>query len=384
MKRVLMLSSVASSIDQFNMQNIRLLQNLGYVVDVACNFKKGNTTSDDRVAEFKGELKALRVRYYHVDFARNPLDIWQNLATYKQLNKIFQQNKYEFIHCQTPIGGIMGRMLGHKYRTKVIYAAHGLHFFKGAPLINWLFYYPVEWMFSWWTDVLIATNKEDYRRAKRNLHARRVAYVPGVGINVDKIKKITVDRKEKRRELGVPEDAFVLLSVGELNKNKNHQIIIRSLATIGDKEIYYLIAGKGVLEKELEKLAAMLGVEKRVHLLGYRTDVIEICKAADVFCFPSKREGLGLAALEAMCSGLPLLTSDVHGILDYSKNGVTGYLCSPDNIEGFAESITILMSDSRLREKIAKHNINAVEQYDVGHIIKLMRRLYNKVVGEGD
>lgn len=169
MKRVLMLASVASMIDQFNMPNIALLQKLGYEVDVACNFIEGNTCSDARVAELKQKLQDMHVRCYQIDFARNIKHMGQNMRALRQVEGLMKQNGYAFCHCHSPIGGVVARIAGHRTRTKVIYTAHGFHFYQGAPVMNWLVYYPVEKMLSRWTDVLITINHEDYKLAKRNL-----------------------------------------------------------------------------------------------------------------------------------------------------------------------------------------------------------------------
>ena len=171
MKRVLMLASVASMIDQFNMPNIALLQKLGYEVDVACNFIEGNTCSDARVAELKQKLQDMHVHCYQIDFARNIKHMGQNMRALRQVEGLMKQNGYVFCHCHSPIGGVVARIAGHRTKTKVIYTAHGFHFYQGAPVMNWLVYYPVEKVLSRWTDVLITINHEDYARAKKKFNA---------------------------------------------------------------------------------------------------------------------------------------------------------------------------------------------------------------------
>ena len=254
--KVLMLASVASMIDQFNVPNIKLLISLGYKVDVACNFIDGSTCSEAKIAELKNKLKEMDVDCYQIDFARSVKHIWQNIKAYRQVFKLMQSNHYAFIHCHSPIGGVCGRLAGHKTHTKVIYTAHGFHFYKGAPLLNWLIYYPIEKYLSRYTDVLITINKEDYEIAKNKMHAKKTEYIPGVGIDVEKIQNTKVERNKKRKELGIPQDAFVLISVGELNKNKNHEVVIKALKNIADKNnMHYIIAGQGPLYQYLLDLA---------------------------------------------------------------------------------------------------------------------------------
>lgn len=317
--------------------------------------------------------------FHHVDFSRSPLS-QDNLRAYGQLKAIIENGCYDIVHCHTPNASVITRLVCRKLRkqlgVKVFYTAHGFHFYKGAPLQNWLLYYPVEKLCAYFTDKLITINQEDYNLAKRKLHAKQVHYVPGVGVDLSKFENIHVDRDAKRREIGVPEGAFLLLSVGELNENKNHQIIIKALAKLNRPDVHYAIAGRGDKYDALVQLAAELGVSRQAHLLGYRTDIAELNCAADAFCFPSYREGLGLAAIEAMICGLPLITSNVHGINDYSENGVTGFQCAPADADGFTKAIASLAESPSLRSRMGSCNKLRALKYDVNKINDLLKAIY--------
>lgn len=281
----------------------------GHAVDIACN------EDEYKVDDFYRESGC---KIYQIDCSRSPLSKG-NLKAVKELKKIVSENHYDIVHCHTPIAGVCARLACKNFRKnglKVIYTAHGFHFYQGAPLKNWLVYYPIEKYCSRFTDVLITINQEDYALAKKKMKAKKTEYVPGVGIDVDKFRNTVVDRTAKRKELGIPENAFLLLSVGELNANKNHQIVIRALAQLNDSNIHYMIAGKGDLHDELIDLANRLGVAEQVHLLGYRNDVAELYKTADVYCLPSIREGLNVSVMEAMASGLPVICSCIRGNTD--------------------------------------------------------------------
>ena len=379
--KVLMLASVASMIDQFNIPNIKLLIEMGYKVDVACNFVEGSTCSDAKIEELKNKLTEMGVDYYQIDFARSVRHIWQNLKAYHQVLSLMKANRYKFIHCHSPIGGVCGRLAGHKTHTKVIYTAHGFHFYKGAPLLNWLVYYPIEKYLSRYTDVLITINKEDYAIAQNKMHAKRTEYVPGVGIDIEKIKSVKVDRNKKRAELGISQDAFVLMSVGELNKNKNHEVVIKAVGAMKEvQNVHYIIAGRGPLDKYLLSLVERSRLGERVHLLGFRADVIELLKSSDCFVFPSRREGLGLAALEAMASGLPLITTYVGGIKDYATEGVTGCcLSNPLDVDAMAVAILTMRDNAAFREQCALNNIEIVKKFDISQSIRVMAQIYSNV-----
>lgn len=378
-RKVLMLASVASMIEQFNMSNIKLLLEMGYEVDVACNFKEGSSCSLEIVEKLKEDLNSKGVTCYQIDFTRSVFNLYKDWVAYKQVKELYKENKYDFVHCHSPIGGVIGRLASMGTDVKTVYTAHGFHFYKGAPGINWVVYFSIEWICSWMTDVLITINKEDYGRAKKHLHAKKVEYIPGVGIDVKKIRESSINKKIKRDEIGIPSDAILIISVGELNKNKNHEIIIKALNVLKDTSIYYIICGQGKNEQHLKNMIQSFSFNDRVKLLGFRTDVIELCYASDIFAFPSKREGLGLAALEAMAVGLPLITSNNHGINDYSVNGLTGYTCSSSSVEEFAKAISILAESSSKRKKFGEVCLQSVKNYDIEMTNKIMKTIYDYI-----
>lgn len=379
MKRALMYASVASMIQQFNMENIRILLEQGYKVDVACNMEQGSTISVEKISEMKWELEQMGVECIHLPIPRKISAVKDIFASIKQTKKLISERGYTLVHCHSPIGGMICRLAncisGSYHKARMIYTAHGFHFYKGAPLKNWLLYYPVEWICSRFTDVLITINQEDYALAQKKMKAQKVVYIPGVGIDLSKFGTATVDKSAKRKELGIPDNATLLLSVGELNENKNHATVIRAIEHIPN--VFYIIAGKGGLQEHLQKVIYELGLKDRVKLLGYRSDIQELCCTSDIFCFPSYREGLGLAALEAMACGLPLVTSNIHGINDYSEDGVTGFKCAPDDVDGFTEAINKLILDKQLKTKIGNDNKNLVCRFDLNRVNEIMKGIYD-------
>ena len=303
-KKAMIIATVYSFVSHFEKNNIKILQELGYEVVVASNFEG-----------YKGELEELNVEKIDIPFTRSPISL-KNIKAFSKLNKYLKNNKLDLIHCHTPVGGVAGRVTGKWNKVpRIIYTAHGFHFFDGAPKINWIVYYPIEKILSKFTDTLITINKEDYERAK-TFYAKKVEYIPGVGIDVEKIQNIKVNREHKRKELGLSMDDIVLLSVGELSSRKNHITPIKALAEIKNKKIKYLIAGVGSLEEYLKEEIKKSGLEDRVKLLGYRNDIYELCKIADLFIFPSKQEGLPVALMEALVCKMPIICSDIRGNRD--------------------------------------------------------------------
>lgn len=315
-KKVLMCATVASMIGQFNIENIKLLINLGYEVHVACNFKDKSVWTEERISRFIEELEELNVKYYQIDFSRTPFDVVNNKRAYMQLKELFMKNSYNMVHCHTPVASVLCRMISHKMKVKCIYTAHGFHFYKGAPIKNWLLFYPIEKFLSYWTDVLITINKEDYYRANKKFNSKAIEYVPGVGIDVDELKNKIVDTNMVRTSLGVANDEVMLLSVGELSRRKNHVAVIKALNKINDKRIKFFICGKGGARVYLQKLINKYGLTDNINLLGFRTDIVDLCKSADFFVFPSLQEGLPVALMEAMACETPILCSKIRGNVD--------------------------------------------------------------------
>ena len=368
--KILYILNNAPKVNNFSYSSMRAIQEMGVKFHIAGHWSYAS--SKERIAD----EQRYGINIYQVDFIRTPYHPG-NIKAYFQLTELINKEDYDVIHCNTPIGGIIGRIAGKFCKTKkVIYQAHGFHFYKGAPLLNWLLYYPVEKWLARYTDALITINQEDYVLAKRKMKLRnggKVYYVPGVGVDVEKFSKATVDKANKRKELGIPEDAVLLLSVGELNNNKNHETIIRSIA---DMNVYYIIAGQGELQRHLENLIDAQNLQDRVKLLGFRRDVKELYEAADIFVFPSFREGLPLSLMEAMASGLPCVASRIRGNTDLLENTEGGFLCDPLNASEFAEKLRVLTTNTALREKMGRTNRVTIQNFSTETVIREMQKIY--------
>lgn len=365
--KILYVTTIASTMEFFE-EHFRMLRDDGHQVELACN----NTRP------YNKGISDLQLKTFHVPFSRSPLSP-DNFAARKQLKQIIIRGNYDIVHCHTPNAAAITRLVCKGLRKKglkVFYTAHGFHFYKGAPLKNWLLFYPVEWLCAHWTDLLITINREDYKRAEKNLHAKNVVYVPGVGLDLSRFSNVSFDRAAVRKELGVPEGAILLLSVGELNTNKNHQIVIRAIAQLKDPDIYYAIAGSGSEKEHLIQLANQMDVADQVHLLGFRTDVPALYYSSDICCFPSIREGLPMAALEGMACGLPLIAADNRGTRDLCTDGENGFLCEFDNVQQFADRIRYLRDHPESCRHYGAINKKKAMEFSVAHVLKYMKDLY--------
>lgn len=386
MKKVLIVASVISFIEWFNKENVDYLRcQKGCQVHIACNFDYTEDTDEDRTRAYIEKLKSQGVVLHNIAFARSPFEL-SNIQAYRQLKAIIAAEKFDLIHCHTPTVSMMTRLAARKTRKQgsiVMYTAHGFHFHNAAPKKNWLLYYPIEKHLSRYCDYIVTINQEDYNRAK-TFHCDNVRYIPSVGVDINRMQSLQVDKAKKKQEIGVPSEKLLIISAGELIDRKNHEVIIRALAKIDNPDIYYALAGKGPLKEYLENLAKRLGLSNRVIFLGFRTDVFELYYAADISVFPSKIEGLGLAGIEAMAAGVPLVSSNVHGILDYVIDGKTGFAIDPKDVDGYAAAIQKLAEEPALRERMRTDCLNAVAPFEISNALRVMWDIYDEILGKKD
>ena len=375
-KKVLFVATVVKThIMQFHLPYLKMFQEMGWETAVAAR----NDYEDPADCQIP-----YCDRYYDIPFERLP---WKkgNLRAYRMLKAIIDQEHYDLIHCHTPVGAMTARLAARAARrkgTKVIYTAHGFHFFRGAPVANWLLFYPVEWVLSFCTDVLITINQEDYARAKGHLHAKRVEYVPGVGIDTARFRENTVDRREKRRELGCADGDFLILTVAEMTANKNHITILKALALLKNEpmfaNLHYWICGRGETWQSLENSARELGIASHIHFLGYRNDAPELYPCCDLFAFMPYREGLSVALMEAMASGAPIVCTQIRGNRDLITDGVSGVFVE-NSPQALAEAIRALYADPQRREALGRGAREAVQAFDAEAVYRQMKEIYLSV-----
>jgi glycosyltransferase involved in cell wall biosynthesis len=321
------------------------------------------------------------IQMIHIDFDRNPLGK-SNFLARKQLLDLMAKEKYDIVHCNTPSGGIVGRIAAAQAKIpKVIYMAHGFHFWKGAPLKNWLLYYPVERILARYTDRLITINREDYTCAQRFHYKKggRAAYVPGVGIVAKRFEPNAEERVNTRKSLGINENEIILLSVGEINQNKNHKVVLEALAKIGRQDIRYVICGIGPLLEAHQHLAKSLGIRSQVMFTGYQTDIDKFYQAADVFVISSFREGLPVALMEAMAAGLPCVASRIRGNIDLLSN--SRLLFEPLDVDGLCSAL-MKVADKKVAQEEIRKNYQTLPCFSMEEAVKAIKRVYTDLIYE--
>ena len=383
-KRVMLIANSASMIDHFNRDNINILSSMGYHITVAANFKDGNSSTREKIASFKQELEDKGIDAIHLPIPRRVTQLTKMFKSVKMIKDYLKENPCALVHTQTPCGGVAGRLAAKSFRkkdgTKVIYFVHGFHFFKGAAFKNYLLYYNIEKSLSKCTDCLITLNHEDYETATRKFKKTHVEYVPGVGVDTTAISMLTVDKKEKCKELKIPKGKKLL--------SDEKITMANAFAAAENEDAVLLICGRGKELRKLRELSKELGIKDKVIFAGYRTDILEICKIADIFLFTSYQEGLPVAIMQAMAAGLPVIASDIRGNRDLlapdKDSRSKDYLVPVDDIQGFTEKLNYLLKKEKECEKLGEVNMaNCRKYFDIELVQDRMTEIYEDMLREG-
>lgn len=374
MKKVLYVATYGDFFASFQIDNMRLWQKLGCEVHCAADF------TDKNYNRFTERIDEIGVIKHQVDFVRTPFSL-KNYNAYKQIKSILKDEKIAILDTHNPVASILSRLAAKRIGIeKVMYTVHGFFFYKGASLQKNLIFKPVEFIMARLTDIIITTNLEDYEVAKKMKVRKKAYYVPGVGVDVDNILSLNIDKKKKKEELGIPVESFVITSVGECIKRKNHESSIRAFAKVYTPDMFYIVVGDGELYPFLKKLVKDLGIEKNVLLPGYRKDANEILKASDLYVFPSYQEGLSVALMQAMAAGLPVVASKIRGNTDCIIDGKGGITVAPTDIDGMSKAISLLRSDDSLRTKFGRYNIKKVNEFNKQKVLDRNAEIFSTLL----
>lgn len=383
--KVAFVASIYEHFESFHLPYMELLQQKG--CEVHAYAQPGE--AGERLAQ-QGIL------CHDVPIARSPIQL-KNWSALRILTDSFKKEGFQFVHVHTPVASILGRMAAHRAGVPcTLYTAHGFHFFKGAPLLNWMLFFPLEYVMARRTDVLITINSEDYVRALNFPVRKKVAYVNGVGLDLKvyghekEVDDTAKKRVEKRCELlGLPQSqannsAFIVLCVAELNANKNQKQLIEALHELGDQagDIHLVCAGTGPLQQTLVELATRLGLMERVHILGYRRDIAELLKACDAVALLSYREGLPRAIMEAMAAGKPVIGTNIRGIRDLIEHESTGMLVPVNDISATAKALLHLRDHPVLRTAMGEMSKQRIVRYGLPAVLREMDFIYSEALNE--
>lgn len=391
MKKALLVTRVSGFVPQFEMNNVRILQEMGYEVHYAANYNTIVYGKDNSRLDGTGIVR------HQIDFERSPFSPRVRVS-YNQLKELILEQQFDLIHCHMPMSAVVTRLAAEAVRKKtgrqvpVLYTAHGLHFYTGAPLVNWI-YYPVERYLARFTDRLILINEEDYRRAKTFPIRGSVEYTRGIGMGLEKYQGFqkqenVVAEVSIYEKYQIPEEHAVLISVGELTKRKNNITMIEAMRELGDLPVSYLICGSGPKEEMLKRQVQEWGLQDRVKFAGYVTNVPELLCQADCFVFPSFQEGLPVAVMEAMAVGLPVIATRIRGITDLIEHAKGGYLVEDWEPENYAVKIRRMFEEREgksnvdrqtRRQQMGSWNRQQIQNFALPVVEEKMRQIYQSV-----
>ncbi len=366
MNKILFVANVAKEhIIKFHLPQMRVFRERGWQVDVACAGEEEIPHCDQQ---------------FHASWKRSPFTL-KTFKGIKELTAIINDNHYDIVYCHTPVGGLVARLAARKARkrgTKVIYCAHGLHFFKGAPLINWLLFYPIEKWLARYTDVFFAVNREDYAFVRQHLCNRMTkALVPEVGANFERLQlgdKATI-RAEYRTALGIPENAPVLIYVAEIIKNKNQRYLVDALKELlpAIPDCRLLLVGPEHDDGTLKAYIKAQGLQEHIFLLGWRNDIGQLMCASDVCVASSIREGFGINLVEAMYCGLPVVATDNRGHRMVIEDGENGFLVPLSDPTTMATRVKELLENKVLFDRMSHIDVT---RFDCNYVAEV---LYDKI-----
>lgn len=379
-KKALIVSALAGFIVSFLRSDVKMLQDMGYEVHCA-----GNANNNDPQKN-QQNFRSMGAVFHQVAFSSQSPFSKASWASFQEIRHLLREEQFDLIHCHTPIAGALVRLAAAPYRkrkeTTVIYTTHGFYFHEKSDRKSWLIYHTIEKAMSAFCDAIITINTEDYAVAQK-MFCRRSYHINGAGCNTARYRNVQIDRDAYRAYLGVKPDQIMVLDIGELSARKNHKVVIDAVAKLKDLDIALVICGKAISGTGTYSSLQKAAEEGKVNVIfaGHRSDIPQICNCADIGVLASTREGLGLAGVEMMSAGVPLVTSNIHGIKDYMMDGETGYMCDPHDADAFAEGIRKLC-DPTVRDSMREKCIASAARFDIAISMDQRKQIYLELLGE--
>lgn len=381
MKRALLLAPMGSVHRRFNKANIAALQSLGLQVELCANFENGNGPEIHN-QDYVEECEKRGIRTHSIPFARHSLT--GSLKCLHQLKELLSREQYDLVHTHTETGGLLLKLAhSEKGKSKFVFTPHGMSFWKGSSLKSQLVYKPLERWICSGMDMNLGMNREEMEYLER-WNRNNATYVHGIGLDLSRFESHDNSTKAVRKEFLLNTNEKMVVSVGELDNNKNHITVIRALAKLGRKDWKYVICGVGLNQDYLLQEAERLELKEHVVLAGYRSDIPEILNAADIFVFPSFHEGMPVSVLEAMACGLPIICSLIRGNVDIVKDGDNGYLFKPSDSDTLSREIALLMDNETLRQQMEAKNKKVVKKFSLEAVTEELKAIYSKVLYDSE
>ena len=370
MPKLLVVTTVPITIRSFLLPFIRHFRNLCWQVD---GMAQGISADKDCVEACD--------RIYDIQWSRNVFDPRNLLAGISRVKEVVAEENYDLVHVHTPIAAFVTRYaLRNNYKAKVIYTAHGFHFYQGGSAVKNAIFFNLEKLAGKWTDYLVTINKEDETAAKKHnfLPTERIYYTRGIGVDTDYYasgKVAPEDSDRVKQELQLLDSDTLLLSIAEFIPRKRHQDLLNALAKTANPNIHLALAGDGKIRSAMEALAKQLRIEQQVHFLGYRRDIPTLIQAADAVLLVSQQEGLPRSIMEAMCLHTPVIGSNIRGTQDLLEDGC-GLLVELGDTDALAKAMIQVVENHEIMAIMAEKAQIQIKDYDLKQIIQQYINIY--------
>lgn len=359
---VLFTASTWSHITNFHRPYLAAFRAQGWTVHVACGGETRQVPEADLCISLPFEKK---------------MSSPANLRAAKQLRRLVKQHRYALICTHTSLAAFFTRaaVLGLSSRPPLVNVAHGYLFDDNTPPLKRQILLTAERLTAPVTDLLLTMNRWDYDCACAHRLGRRVENIPGVGVDFSRFAPLSpTERANRRAELGLAPDDFLLLYAAEFSARKNQAMLLRTLPCL-PAHVKLALPGSGALLEDCRRLAESLGVAERVLFPGH-VDMPVWYAMADAAVSASRSEGLPFNVMEAMYSSLPVVATAVKGHTDLLAEGKTGLLFPYDDESAFLSAVCRLLEDPTAAAAMGAAAHEHVLQYGIESVLPQVMELY--------
>ncbi len=343
-----------------------------YVYDLATALPKevfdvvvaGGPAPDGKPGRLMTRLKEHGIRTILIPELARDVSIARDWRALQALLKLCKAEKPDIIHLNSSKAGGLGTLAARYARVpRIIFTAHGLAFDEKRSALQRILIMLATWATVLFAHTTIAISHDSFERTRRMPFARRKVHLIWNGI----VSPLFLSKTEARRELrsldpDIPEKALWIGSIGELHPNKQYITAIDALASLEDTGVHLVIIGEGELHDELREYAKRMGVENRVHFLGFILDAARYLRAFDTFVLPSEKEGLPYVLLEAGLAYVPVVATNIAGVKDIILNEFTGLLVPPGNAVSLATALGRTVQDATLARSLSDELLKRIRQ----------------------
>src|SRR3984957_9893448 len=316
-------------------------------------------------------VRADGFRVIPIPFVRR-LSPLAHLQAFRSLVAILRAEKPDLVHAHMPISGFLARPAAHIAGVpKVASPCHGFLFnHASSSLPRRLLSFVMEWIAARVTDVFLTVSEAEAHDARR-LHIAAHAEAVRNGRDPMIFRPDPAARERIRAELGVPRDRVVIIAVSRLVWHKGYPELAAAMRSVPAAELW--VVGERLDSDRGADMGALLraaGLDDRLRMLGYRTDIPALLAAADIFTLPSRFEGLPMSVIEAMLTGLPVVATNVRGPAKQVIDGETGFSVPPGDAAALGSALAQLARDPDLRARMGNAGRHrALDRYDEAKVL---------------